>query len=84
MKQYIFTHGNFEGIDELMCNSLKIKSLIYKLPLDHAVGKDGIFAEHIFCADSSVCNNLSTPFNVCLMHGKIPQEMHANCHCTYL
>jgi len=84
MKQYIFSHGNFEGIDELMCNSFKIRSLIYKLPLDRAAGKDGIFAVHIFCADLSVCNNLTSLFNVCLMYGKIPREMHANCHCTYL
>jgi len=31
-----------------MCNSYKIKSLLHKLPLDRAPGKDGIFAEHIF------------------------------------
>ena len=36
--------------------------------------EDGIFAEHIFYADSSVCNHLSSLFNVCLLHGKIPQE----------
>ena len=52
----------------------KIKSLLHKLPLNRAAGKDGIFAEHIFYADSSVCNHLSSLFNVCLMHGKIPQE----------
>jgi len=67
-------HGNSEGIDELMCNSFKIKSLLHKLPLDRAGGKDGIFAEHIFYADSSVNNHLSSLFNVCFMHGKIPQE----------
>ena len=57
-----------------MWNSFKIKSLLHKLPLNRAAGKDGIFAEHIFYADSSVCNHLSILFNVCLMHGKIPQE----------
>jgi len=36
--------------------------------------KAGIFAEHIFYADSSVCNHLSSLFNVCSMHSKIPQE----------
>jgi len=81
MKQYIFSLGNFEGIDELMCNRFKIKSLIYKPPFDCAAGK---VAEHILCADSSVCNHLSSLFNVCLWHGKIPQEMHAKCHCTCL
>ena len=72
--QNIISHGNFEGIDELMCNSFQIKLLLHKLPLNRAAGKDGIFAEHIFYADSSVCNHMSSLFNVCLMHGKIPQE----------
>ena len=72
--QNIISQGNFEGIDELMCNSFKIKSLLHKLPLNRAAGKDGIFAEHIFYTDSSVCNHLSSLFNVCLMHSKIPQE----------
>ena len=39
-----------------------IKSLLHKLPLNRAAGKDGIFAEHIFYADSSVCNHLSSLF----------------------
>ena len=72
--QNIISRGNFEGIDELICNSFKIKSLLHKLPLNRAAGKDGIFAEHIFYADSSVCNHLSSLFDVCFMHGKIPQE----------
>jgi len=72
--QNINSHSNFEGIGELMCNSFKIKSLLHKLPLNRAAGKDGIFAEHIFYADSSVCNHLGSLFKVCLMHGKIPQE----------
>ena len=94
--QNINSHSNFEGIDELMRNSFKIKSLLHKLPLNRAAGKcvhqrfhlcqlhklplnraagkDGIFDEHISYADSSVCNHLSSLFNVCLMHGKIPQE----------
>ena len=46
--QNIISRGNFVGIDELMCNSFKIKSLLHKLPLNRAVGKDGIFAEHIY------------------------------------
>ena len=54
--------GIDEGIDELMCNSFKIKSLLYKLPRNRAAGKDGIFAEHIFYADSSVCNHMSTGY----------------------
>ena len=72
--QNIISHVNFEGIDELMCNSFKIKSLLHKLPLNCAAGKDVIFAEHILYADSSVCNHLSSLFNMCSMHGKFPQE----------
>jgi len=74
VQQNITSHGNFEGIDELMCNSFKIKSLLHKLLLNHAAGKDVIFAEHIFYADSNMCNHLSSLFNVCLMHGKFAQE----------
>jgi len=69
----MISRGNFEGIDELMCNSFKIKSLLHKLPLDRAAGEDGIFSEQIFYADPSVCSHLSSLFNVCLIHGKIPQ-----------
>ena len=54
VKQNINSHGNFEEIDELMCNSYKIKFLLHKLPLDHADGKDAIFAEHILYVDASV------------------------------
>jgi len=41
VKQNINSHGNFGGTDELMCNSFKIKSLLHKLPLNRAAGKDG-------------------------------------------
>ena len=54
--------------------NFKIKSLLHQLPIDRAAGKDGNFAEHAFYADSNVCNPLHSPLNVCLMHGKIPQE----------
>jgi len=57
-----------------MCNIFKIESLLHKLPLNRAAGKDGIFAEHLSYADLSVCNHLSSLFSVCLMNSKIPQE----------
>jgi len=82
--QKIISHGNFEGIDELMCNSYKIKSLLHKLPLNRAAGENGIFAEHIFCVDSSVCNHLSS-FVQCVFNAwQNSSGMHANSHCTYL
>ena len=57
-----------------MCNTYKIKSLLHKPPWNHAARKVNIFSEHILYADSSGCDYLSSLFNVCLMHGKIPQE----------
>ena len=67
-------HLQWEEKQDSCFNNFKIKSLLHKLPLNRAAGEDGIFAEHIFYADSSVCNHLSSLFNVCLLHGKIPQE----------
>ena len=42
------SRGIFEGIDELMRNSFKIKSLLYKLPLNRAAGKD-FRSTHFLC-----------------------------------
>ena len=53
VKQNINSHEKFEGTDDFMCNSYKIISLLHQLPLDCAAGEGGIFAEHIFYADSS-------------------------------
>jgi len=74
VKANVNSRGHYGGVDKLIFNSFKIKSLLHKLPLDRAAGKDGIFAEHIFHADSSVRNHRSSLFSVCLKHGKIPQE----------
>ena len=66
-----------------MCNNFKIKYLLHKLPLNRAAGKDGIFAEHIFYADSSVCNHLSS--QKCVFNAwKNSSGMHTNNHCTHL
>jgi len=45
------SHGNVEGIDDLLCNSYEIHSLLHKVPLDHVglFDKAGIFSEHIKC-----------------------------------
>jgi len=48
VKQNINSHGNYEGIDDFMCNSFKIKSLPPKPALDRV---DGNFANHSFYAD---------------------------------
>ena len=82
--QNINSHSKFEGIDELMCNSFKIKSLLHKLTLNRAAGKDGIFAEHISYADSSVCNHLSSLFRCVFNAWQNSSGMHANSHSTHL
>jgi len=56
-QQNIISRGNFEEMDELVCNSFMIKSLRHKLPQDRSTGKDSIFAEQIFEADSSCVTN---------------------------
>ena len=48
-----------------------IQSLICKLPFNSAVGSDGISAEHICFADSTVALYLSLFFNMCILHGNI-------------
>ena len=57
-----------------MCNSF-FKRLNLCCTKYHWIGagKDGIFAEHMFYADSSVCNHLSSLLNVCLIHRKTLQ-----------
>ena len=72
VKPKINSQENCEGIDDLMCKSYKIKSLLHKLPLNRAAGKDGTFAEHIFMV-IRVCATTWVVFNVCLMHRKNPQ-----------
>ena len=40
-----------------------------KLPFNSAVGSDGIYAEHICFADSTVALYLSLFFNMCILQG---------------
>ena len=85
VKQNINSRDNFEGIGDLTCNNYKNKSLTHNLPLNRSGGKDGIFAEHISYAELSLCNYLSSLFNVYLVNAwKNSTGLHANCHCTYL
>jgi len=54
-----------------MGNICKIKPLLHKLPLNCAAGKDGILLSTFFCWFKCAIT-LSGLFNVCLVHGKIP------------
>ena len=56
-----------------MCDVSTIQSLMCKLPFNSAVGSDGISAEHICFADSTVALYLSLFFNMCILHGYIPK-----------
>jgi len=58
----------------MMCGIYKLASLIYKFLLNHDAGKNGIFAEYITYTNPSTCFYLSSLFNVCLMHVRIPKQ----------
>ena len=58
---------------QYMCDVSTIQSLMCKLPFKSAVGSDGISAEHICFADSTVALYLSLFFNMCILHGYIPK-----------
>ena len=59
---------------QYMCDVSTIQSLMCKLPFNSAVGSDGISAEHICFADSTVVLYLSLFFNMCILHGYIPKS----------
>ena len=56
---------------QYMCDLNTIQSLMCKLLFNSAVGSDGISAEHICFADSTVALYLSLFFNMCILHGYI-------------
>jgi len=74
VNQNLRNYENVTYFSNLKCGSYKFASLIHQLPLNRIAGKNEIFAEHITCADPNVYVYLSNLFNVCLMHGKIPQR----------
>ena len=51
---------------QYMCDVSIIQFLMCKLPFNSAVGSDGISAEHICFADSTVALYLSLFFNMCM------------------
>ena len=58
---------------QYMCDVNTIQSLMCKLPFNSAVGSDGISAEHICFADSTVALYLSLFFNMCILQSYIPK-----------
>ena len=51
-----------------------LASLLQKLPLNKAPGLDCISAEHLLYADESLRFFLSELFNMCIVHGHIPNS----------
>ena len=56
---------------QYICDVNTMQSLMCKLLFNSAVGSDGISAEHICFADSTVALYLSLFFNICFLHGYI-------------
>jgi len=65
---------NYLGLEMPMCSFVSLVSLIQKLPLNKAPGPDCISAEHLLYADQSLRFFLSELFNMCIVHGYIPNS----------
>ena len=57
-----------------MCSFVSLALLLQKLPLNKAPGPDCISAEHLLYADESLRFFLSELFNMCIVHGYIPNS----------
>jgi len=65
---------NYLGLEMPMCSFVSLASLLQKLPLNKAPGPDCISAEHLLYADESLRFFLSELFNMCIVHGYIPNS----------
>ena len=70
---------NYVGLEMPMCSFVSLTSLLQKLPLNKAPGPDCISAEHLLYADESLCFFLSKLFNMCIVHGYIPNSCLNTC-----
>ena len=72
-KEFVYNNitckNSYMNSSQYMCDVSTIQSLMCKLPFNSAVGSDGISAEHICFADSTVTLYLSLFFNMCILHG---------------
>ena len=57
-----------------MCSFVSLAALLQKLPLNKSPGPDCIAAEHLLYADESLRFLLSELFNMCIVHGYIPNS----------
>jgi len=65
---------NYLGLEMPMCSFVSLTSLLEKLRLNKALGPDCISAEHLLYAEESLCFFLSELFNMCIVHGYIPNS----------
>jgi len=57
-----------------MCSVVSVTTLFQKLPLNKAPGPDFILAEHLLYAGESLCFFLNLLFNMCTVHGFVPNS----------
>ena len=57
-----------------MCSFVSLAALLQKLPLNKSPGPDCISAKHLLYADESLRFFLSELFNMCIVHGYIPNS----------
>ena len=65
---------NYLGLEMPLCSFFSLASLLQKLPLNKAPGPDCISAENLLYADESLRLFLSELFNICIVHGDIPNS----------
>ena len=65
---------NYLGLEMPMCSFVSLGALLQKLPLNKSSGPDCISAEHLLYADESLRFFLSELFNMCIVHGYIPNS----------
>jgi len=70
----MFFTGRLHTALKPMYSFVSLASLLQKLPLNKAPGTDCISAEHLLYADKYLRFFLSELFNMCIVHGYIPNS----------
>ena len=65
---------NYLSLEMAMCLFVSLAALLQKLPSNKSPGPDCISAEHLLYADESLRLFLSELFNMCIVHGYIPNS----------
>ena len=74
MEHSIDCKENYLGHEMPVCFVVSLTSLLQKLPPNKAPGTDFISAEHLLYASESLCLFLSLMFNMCIVHGFLPNS----------